>query len=740
MLGWRYRPSRRVIIAVATAAAIVAATLLTLGVVYPAVGERAIRDQVADRARSRLGRDVHIGDVDVDLGHAVLRDLEIRGPADGDAPLVKVDRVDVEFAALPSLVGRARISRAVIDGVTVSLRRGADGVDNVRDLIDKLAGGDGGSGGGGGGGTRPDRVELRRLRGSFVDEGSGVKVVVGDGDGEVVAGRQRATLRGIELTTAAGPRAGIEGLTVTRADGARTIAVRGGSLTPWRGLALTGVQGTIGDGSEAGRFAVALEGGYGGVDETLWTAKGWVSPVTSSASIAVEAARFHLDRLRPILEDSALVRYDQTSVDARLQVDVTRATAKFAAGFHLHDLTIGHPLLAAQEVPALDISGDIVGSYDRSGRVLVLERGDFLSRGLPFSITGQVALPGGLLADGTRRLTRAVSGRVVVPPVPCQQALAAIPPEMAPYLTGFRLTGTFATDVRVAIDWSNLEATVLDGSVGIYKCKVKEAPPEVGERFLEPFEHYVEIEKDEWMSFVIGPENPDFAPISEISPYLVKAVLTTEDSAFYQHRGFLPKEFRSALVKNLQAGYFKYGASSITMQLVKNILLYREKTLARKFQELFLTWYLETVLEKDRMLEIYFNAIEYGPGLYGIGPAAREYFGKLPRDIGVREAAFFATILPSPKARYKQYCEGTLTRWTQDKIDRILKLEVERGRLTEEEYQLGLASPLVFASNGLETVDECLKRVKKAIKNSRPTNPMKKQPAGAPPPGPPAKK
>src|SRR5687768_4483708 len=125
MLGWRYRPSRRVIIAAATAAGIIAVTLLTLGVVYPAVGERAIRNQVADRARSRLGRDVHIGDVDVDLGHAVPRDIEIRGPADGDAPLVKVDRVEVEFAVAPSLVGRAKLSRAVIDGVTVSVRRGA---------------------------------------------------------------------------------------------------------------------------------------------------------------------------------------------------------------------------------------------------------------------------------------------------------------------------------------------------------------------------------------------------------------------------------------------------------------------------------------------------------------------------------------------------------------------------------------------------------------------------------------
>ena len=67
------------------------------------------------------------------------------------------------------------------------------------------------------------------------------------------------------------------------------------------------------------------------------------------------------------------------------------------------------------------------------------------------------------------------------------------------------------------------------------------------------------------------------------------------------------------------------------MQMVKNVLLYREKTLARKLQELFLTWHVENTLDKDRIFEIYLNVIEFGPSLYGIGPAAHHYFGK-PRE------------------------------------------------------------------------------------------------------------
>jgi membrane peptidoglycan carboxypeptidase len=132
------------------------------------------------------------------------------------------------------------------------------------------------------------------------------------------------------------------------------------------------------------------------------------------------------------------------------------------------------------------------------------------------------------------------------------------------------------------------------------------------------------------------------------------------------------------------------------MQMVKNVLLYRDKTLARKLQELFLTWYLETQLEKDRILEIYVNAIEYGPGLYGIKPAALQYFGKLPIELSPTEAAFFSSILPAPKRRYKQFCKDKLSNWTIKKVERILALMYRRGRLSDEELQLAQMTPLVF--------------------------------------------
>ncbi|MEP6865069.1 MAG: biosynthetic peptidoglycan transglycosylase, partial [Deltaproteobacteria bacterium] len=168
------------------------------------------------------------------------------------------------------------------------------------------------------------------------------------------------------------------------------------------------------------------------------------------------------------------------------------------------------------------------------------------------------------------------------------------------------------------------------------------------------------------------------------------------------------------------------GASSITMQMVKNVLLFREKTLARKLQELYLTWHVENTLDKDRIFEIYLNVIEFGPDLYGIGPAAQYYFGKPAKDLNAVEAAFFSTILPDPKGRSAQYCANEITKWTKTKIEHILANELHRKQLTQEEYDKASATPLQFYKTfDSESEEDCLKRVKKAIKNARPTNPLK---------------
>jgi hypothetical protein len=719
---------------------------LALVVAYPRIGAWKIRRELA-RMGGKLGRDVRVGRIDVAFGHVVLRDLDVRGPLDGETPLVHVDRIDVDFEPWPSLTGTVRLGAAQLDGVDATVRRGADGRDNVRDVLDRVrALRAKGTGGGNGGGMRPTSIVATHVRVLADDEQTGATLLVNDGDATWTPAGIVVHARGMTATTIAAPKAVIEAIEIDKPHGEPPVVkVSGGELSLWPRMALSGIGGTVAaDPGRAGHYTIDLAGGYGGVGGQLWTAKGDLDPAALTASVDLEAAKFQLDRLAPILAHSAVVDYEATSVDTKLHLDLTRAGAAFAGDFHLRGLNVGHPLLADKEVHDLDLSADVAGSFDRATRTLQLTRGDFVTRGLPFSITGTIVqgaihpVQNPADPDDAAKCTpphelRQVQLHLAIPPLPCQRVLAAIPTDFAPYLAGYKLRGTFDADVDLAIDWDDLDATKLDGHVGIEHCKVVgDEPPDSPKRLEDEFEQHVEVEEGKWLDFKVGPSNPDFVPLDQISPYLVKSIMSTEDSDFYHHHGFIPTEFKSALVTNLKSCRFAYGASSITMQMVKNVLLTPEKTLARKLQELFLTWHVEHTLTKDRILEIYLNVIEYGPGIYGIGPAARAYFGKSAHDLNPVEAAFFSSILPNPKARYRQFCEGTLTKWTTGKIERILAIMLKRDRLTQAEYDQAIATPLVFARDDTETVDQCLKRVKDAIKHARPTNPLAPKPPEPP--------
>jgi hypothetical protein len=771
--------SRRWLIAGAISLGAVLVVTIALFVVYPRVGSWMIRSKVGGKLASRLGREVRFGTIEVGLGHATMHDLEIRGPLDGDTPLVHVARIDVEFDAWKSLVGSVQLGPAKLDGVLVTIHRDTSGQDNLRDMLDRLRSKGGEGGGGGAPGVRPTSITVTRGRLQANDDATGATALVAEAEASWTPERFKAQVRGVTATTLNAPRASAARIDVEKVAGATPIvSIEGGEIALWPRLALSGIDGkVVANPSRPGEYVIELAGGYGGVPGRLWTARGGLDPVALTASVDLEAAKFQLDRLAPLLEHSAVVDYAETSVDTTLHLDVDPAGARFAGSFHLSGLNVGHPMIAEKEVHGLDLSAQIAGSFERASRKLQLTQGDFVVRKVPFSITGIVmAPPRTALAqaapapaatapdpaatatlhkaavsdvpeasvdgrgDGPadRPGDEAIAGkpqagpygiqlvklRLVIPRVKCQRFIDAIPAEMAPHMAGYKIKGNFDTDLRVEIDWNDLDATRLDGYIGINGCEVVDEPASSPKRLAEEFEHVVEVDQDEWLSFDVGPSNDEFVPLDQISPYLIKSIMTTEDGAFYQHRGFITSEFRTALVNNLKVGRFRQGASSITMQMVKNVLLFREKTLARKLQELFLTWHVENTLTKDRILEIYFNVIEYGPRLYGIGPAAYHFFGKKPKDLSPVEAAFFSTILPSPKERYKQYCAGTLTRWTTGKIERILELMLKRERLTQSEYDLAIATPLLFSKDGLESEDDCVKRVKNAIKNARPTNPL----------------
>jgi hypothetical protein len=187
---------------------------------------------------------------------------------------------------------------------------------------------------------------------------------------------------------------------------------------------------------------------------------------------------------------------------------------------------------------------------------------------------------------------------------------------------------------------------------------------------------------------LVGESNPNFTPLSAISPYLQKCVLTSEDPSFMIHRGFINEAFKQSIVKNIRTKKFTRGASTISMQLVKNVFLTREKTLSRKLEEILLVYLLENnrISSKERMLEVYFNVIEWGPNVYGIGEAAQFYFQKTPADLNLNECLFLATIIPRPKGfMYRFDAQQNLKLFAEQQNTFLTKLMLRRNILTEND-------------------------------------------------------
>ena len=139
-----------------------------------------------------------------------------------------------------------------------------------------------------------------------------------------------------------------------------------------------------------------------------------------------------------------------------------------------------------------------------------------------------------------------------------------------------------------------------------------------------------------------------WTPYAAISPAVKRAVLVSEDVNFFSHHGFALDEMQSALEDALRDRELPRGASTITQQLAKNLWLSRSRNPLRKAREAVLTWQLERQLSKRRILELYLNVVEFGPGIYGVGAASQRYFGKAPADLDDGEAAQLAAVLPSP--------------------------------------------------------------------------------------------
>ncbi|WP_281227205.1 transglycosylase domain-containing protein [Flavobacterium aquiphilum] len=288
--------------------------------------------------------------------------------------------------------------------------------------------------------------------------------------------------------------------------------------------------------------------------------------------------------------------------------------------------------------------------------------------------------------------------RLKTPKIKTQDFITSLPDGLFTHFQGMEATGDFDYNLDFMFNKNKPNTIVFKSNVNKRDVKITKYG-NIDLNKLNGEFTYRAIDKGVLQRPVfVGASNPYYTPLDQISPYLQKCVLTSEDPSFMSHHGFINEAFKQSILKNIRTKKFSRGASTISMQLVKNVFLTREKTLSRKLEEILLVYIIEgnRITSKQRMLEVYFNIIEWGPNVYGIGEAAEFYFQKKPADLNVRECLFLATVIPKPKKFMWQFDQEGLQKAYATKQQAFLRnLMFRRGLLVPEDT-VGLSAPVTL--------------------------------------------
>lgn len=294
-----------------------------------------------------------------------------------------------------------------------------------------------------------------------------------------------------------------------------------------------------------------------------------------------------------------------------------------------------------------------------------------------------------------------ISIKAELPSTGCQAWIQALPADLIGDFSQFEMGGELAGRMDLQLDTNNPKATELNFDVDD-QCRFLDSTPLPDpDHFRKPFEQ-ITYGRDGAVVFAFetGPGTPAWTPIENVSPFLLQAVLASEDAGFFRHSGFAVYAMENAVKSNLRRGGFAFGASTLTMQLAKNLFLTRDKTVARKAREVLAAWWLEQHFTKRELLELYVNIVEFGPGLFGIRDAAAYYFGIRPMDLSPAESVFIASLLPSPVDRSQQVELGELWPETRRHIAWMLRHMERKNRIDTVARDHGLAQLEQFAFAG----------------------------------------
>ncbi len=363
-------------------------------------------------------------------------------------------------------------------------------------------------------------------------------------------------------------------------------------------------------------------------------------------------------------------------------LDLSRARARVRVV--LDGVVLAGEWIGLEPVGPLGFASEGTLSWERDrGRVALADATAVVLGALRVSAVGESRLGPGMPFALSLRADEADAGALV----------ATLPSPLAPPPAAPRPSGTL--DARLDLSGPLLTPSAWTLSAALDLSRMREAarrapPPALrGEVVHRP--------EGSAKPIVVGPRNPGFVPVAELPEHVVRAVTTSEDAGFFGHQGFDFEELRNALAEGAEAGRVVRGGSTITQQLAKNLYLSPERTLARKVREAAITIALEASLPKRRLLEMYLNVVEWGPGIWGIGPAARHWFGKDARELTPREAAFLAAIIPNPGRYHFMFAQGMPTPACEQRVNELLLKMTDQGAISDDQLIDALIEPTVFA-------------------------------------------
>ena len=417
---------------------------------------------------------------------------------------------------------------------------------------------------------------------------------------------------------------------------------------------------------------------------------GAASGLRISCRIAGDVADFQMQardldlRALDVIAEPRGLGLDEAHADLHVvaSLDMERMGVAFQVDSKLRGLQVHHP--AVDRTPWRNVGIEIHASGQATtatGRVDI-DAAEVRGFGVQLNLKGWAELL------GTPRGEITVSTPPAAP-LPCADLFAAQAQPVRQALEGLVLGGKLGISVDLSFDAAAWETLALNVRVHP-RCTVKSEPQvlasltpallqETPTGLLAP-------------RLPLGKYHPDFAPLAEMPRHLPAAFLTSEDSRFFAHNGFDIETIRHALVQDLETGSFGRGASTITQQLAKNLFLTPHRTLARKLEETVLAWRLHNLLGKERILELYLNVIDLGPGIRGVRQAARAYFGKELHQLRPIDSAYLAALAPNPHVLARRFRDGHVDDGWLQRLHDLLAMMKRSGRLTAADLAAARAS------------------------------------------------